>query len=452
LRTFFSRPQRVWLSGEFWKRRLVFWSGGLAVGAAAVAFALAADRAQQGFRSLLALSPYLSLALTPAGLALSVALTRRYFPGSQGSGIPQAMAARQHLDPASRARLLSWRIALGKIALTLLGLATGASVGREGPTVQVGASILNALGRASGGQFKGLILAGSAAGVAAAFNTPLAGIVFAIEEMSRSFEQRTSGLVLSAVIIAGLASLALLGDYTYFGHSAAALTALGDWAAVPLCGVTGGLLGGLFSRALVGAARGVPGRLGRVMRARPVAAAAVIGLLVAAIGIASGSTTYGTGYVEAKALLEGGGHVPASYGILKLLATLLCSISGMPGGIFSPSLAVGAGLGANVAALLPGAPAGAVILLGMVAYFAGVVQAPITAFVIVLEMTDSHTMAIPLMAASLIAYGTSRFIGTEPVYHALSRQFLPKREPSSAAKGLPQPRGRVVEEDAGLGG
>lgn len=423
-----SRSHRVWLSGEFWKRRIVFWCGGLAVGAAAVAFALAADLAQHAFRDLIERWPYASLALTPAGLALSAALTRRFFPGSQGSGIPQAIAARHHMDPAARQRLLSLRIAVGKVGLTLLALATGASVGREGPTVQVGASILHAAGRLSGGTYKGLILAGSAAGVAAAFNTPLAGIVFAIEEMSRSFEQRTSGLVLTAVIIAGIASLALLGNYTYFGHTGAQLEAPLDWAAVPICGVLGGLLGGLFSLALVRAARGLPGRLGRLLRARPVASAAAMGFVVALIGVLSGGTTYGTGYVEAKALLEGDGAVPASYGILKMLATLVCSASGIPGGIFSPSLAVGAGLGANVAALLPQAPAGAVILLGMVAYFAGVVQAPITAFVIVMEMTASHTMAIPLMAAAFIAYGTSRFIGTEPVYHALSTQFLPHRE------------------------
>jgi H+/Cl- antiporter ClcA len=162
------------------------------------------------------------------------------------------------------------------------------------------------------------------------------------------------------------------------------------------------------------------------MRRHPVASAAALGLVVALVGIASGGTTYGTGYVEAQGLIVGGGHIPAGYGLLKLLATTLCSVSGIPGGIFSPSLAVGAGIGANVAALLPHAPTGAVILLGMVSYFAGVVQAPITAFVIVMEMTDSHTMAIPLMAASLLGYGTSRFIGTEPVYHALARPFLPK--------------------------
>ena len=420
-----SRAQRLWLSREFWKRRLVFWIGGLAVGAAAVALALAADEAQRGFRWLIARWPYLPFVLTPVGLALSAVLTRRYFPGSQGSGIPQAIAARQHIDAAARGRLLSLRIAAGKVMLTLLALATGGSVGREGPTVQVGASIMHAAGRASGGQFKGLILAGSAAGVAAAFNTPLAGIVFAIEEMSRSFEQRTSGLVLTAVIIAGIASLGLLGNYTYFGHTAAELGSMIDWLAVPLCGIAGGLLGGLFSLALVRASRGLPGWLGRMLRERPVVSAAAMGLLVALIGYLSGGTTYGTGYAEAKTLLENGGHIPASFGIFKFLATALCSVSGIPGGIFSPSLAVGAGLGANIAALLPFAPAGAVILLGMVSYFTGVVQAPITAFVIVMEMTDSHRMAIPLMAASLIAYGTSRFIGTQPVYRALSVPFLP---------------------------
>src|SRR6185312_556620 len=99
--------------------------------------------------------------------------------------------------------------------------------------------------------------------IAAAFNTPLAGIVFAIEEMSRSFEQRTSGLVLTAVIIAGIASLALLGDYTYFGRSAATLHQLTDWLAVPLCGIVGGILGGAFSGIVVFAARGLPGAAGR---------------------------------------------------------------------------------------------------------------------------------------------------------------------------------------------
>jgi H+/Cl- antiporter ClcA len=426
------RRIRLLLKREAWRRRLVFWCGGLSVGITAVVLTVAANYVQALFGLVVAHWPYLALAITPLGLASSVALTRRYFPGSQGSGIPQAIAARQFEDAAARGQLLSLRIAFGKILLTLLGLLTGASAGREGPTVQVGASVMHAVGRVWAGKHQGLILAGSAAGVAAAFNAPLAGIVFAIEEMSRSFEQRTSGLVLTTVIIAGIASLALLGNYTYFGHTAATLARLEDWAAVPLCGVAGGLFGGLFSKLVVAMASAPRGRAGVFLRRHPVPFAAFCGLLVAGIGILSGGTTYGTGYDQARALLEGNGHVPQSFGFLKFLATALSTVSGIPGGIFSPSLAVGAGLGANIAQLVPGAETGAVILLGMVAYFAGVVQAPITAFVIVLEMTDSNRMALPLMLAALIAYGTARLIGTRPIYHALSENFLPKREAAVA--------------------
>ena len=277
------RRARLVLSRRAWRHRLVFWGGGLAIGIAAVALAIAADYVQAWFRRVVGYSPYLALVITPAGLALSVALARRYFPGSQGSGIPQAIAARRLTETAARTRLLSLRLAAGKIVLTLLGLLAGASAGREGPTVQVGASVMHAVGGVWSGRYPGLIVAGSAAGVAAAFNTPLAGIVFAIEEMSRSFEQRTSGLVVTTVIIAGMASLALLGNYTYFGHTAASLGRLQDWAAVPLCGVAGGLLGALFSQLVVAFARGFPGRGGRALHHHPVLFAALCGLLVAVI-------------------------------------------------------------------------------------------------------------------------------------------------------------------------
>lgn len=151
---------------------------------------------------------------------------------------------------------MSLRIAAGKMILTLFGLLCGASIGREGPTVQVGASVMFAIGRVSPRRQPGLILAGAAAGVAAAFNTPLAGIVFGIEEMSRAFETRTSSLIIAAVIAAGLTSLALAGNYAYFGSSVTSLARGTDWLAVPLCGVVGGLAGGLFSRIVIATARG----------------------------------------------------------------------------------------------------------------------------------------------------------------------------------------------------
>ena len=415
-----------------WQRRAIFLLGGIGVGAAAVALAQLADLAQQAFVLLLAKSRYVVLAVTPLGFMLSAYLTIRLFPNAQGSGIPQAIAARHLTDQAARESLVSIRIAIGKMILTLFGLLCGGSVGREGPTVQVGASIMFALGRVSPRRQPGLILAGAAAGVAAAFNTPLAGIVFGIEEMSRAFETRTSSLIIAAVIAAGLTSLALAGNYAYFGSSAMSLVRGADWLAVPLCGVVGGLAGGLFSRAVIAMARGFKNPLGHAIKGHPLWFAFACGLAVAICGLISGDTIYGTGYVQVKEALDHGTPLPRDFGVLKLLATTFAAISGIPGGIFSPSLAVGAGIGSNIAALFHDAPLGAVMLLGMVSYFAGVVQAPITAFVIVTEMTDNHGMVVPLMAAALIAHFASRMICEEGIYHALAKGFIERGSPASA--------------------
>ncbi|WP_319797643.1 chloride channel protein [Nitrobacter sp.] len=422
-----------------WQRRVIFVAGGVAVGAAAVGLTQASDLAQLLFARLLEKWRYASFVVTPLGFVLSVFLTLRFFPNSQGSGIPQAIAARQLGDHEARGRLVSFRIGVGKIFLTVLGLLCGASVGREGPTVQIGASIMFAIGRMSPRRQPGLILAGAAAGVAAAFNTPLAGIVFGIEEMSRAFEVRTSGLIIGTVIAAGLTSLALVGNYAYFGHTATTLGNGVDWLAVPICGVVGGLAGGLFSRLVILVAFGLPGRLGLLIKRHPLAFAFACGLGVAVCGYLSGDTIYGTGYAQVKHALESEAPLPESFGVLKLLATLFSTVSGIPGGIFSPSLAAGAGLGSNVAHFFPGTPMGAILLLGMVSYFAGVVQAPITAFVIVTEMTDNHAMVVPLMAAALIAYGSSRLVCKEGVYHALAKGFLQRaRADNACASGNAQ--------------
>src|ERR1700757_3875832 len=199
-----------------------------------------------------------------------------------------------------------------------------------------------------------------------------------------------------------------------------------DWLAVPLCGVAGGLAGGLFSRIVILMARGLPGVAGSAIKRNPVGFAFGCGVAVALCGIVSGNTIYGTGYGEVKAAREGGAPLAMNFAPPKFIATAFSTISGIPGGIFAPSLAVGAGLGANIAHFFPTAPIEPIILLGMVSYFAGVVQAPITAFVIVTEMTDNHAMVIPLMAASLIAYAASRLVCPEGINHALAKGFLRK--------------------------
>src|ERR1700679_3555876 len=256
VRTRLRRVTRLPLiSPRQWLRRVVFWVGAVVVATVAIGFAMLADRAGSLLLCPQAPHPWIAFLICPAGLAVSFLLTRYVFPGAQGSGIPQVIAAQQMTDRAAIARVLSPRIAAGKVALTLLGLCCGASIGREGPTVQVGASIMHALGRLLRlprlELERALVLAGGAAGVAAAFNTPLAGIVFAIEELSHSFEARTSGTVLTAVIIAGIATLALSGNYTYFGVTTVSLPLGVGWLAVVLCAAAGGLLGGGFSQILI---------------------------------------------------------------------------------------------------------------------------------------------------------------------------------------------------------
>ncbi len=409
-----------------WKRRIVFWVGALMIGVVSVGFAAAADKAHSLFMAMAASGPYtflIPLLLTPAGFALCAFLAIRVFPNAQGSGIPQAIAARHLREETSRSALLSLKISAGKILLTVVGLFCGASIGREGPTVQVGASIMLAAARFGGmAQARGLILAGSAAGIAAAFNTPLAGIVFAIEEMSRTYEVRANGLVLTAVILSGLAALGLVGSYTYFGETSVMAATRLDWAMVAICGIGGGALGAAFSAGAVTAARRVRRWAQPDPLKRMIGLAVACGLAVAMIGIFSGGRTFGTGYEEARMMLQGETISP-SFFIEKFASTLLSMISGIPGGIFAPSLSVGVGMGATVGSLF-GANIALSALLGMAGYFAGVVQAPMTAFVIIIEMTGNHDAVIPVMATSMLGYITSRLLSPEPLYHALSRPFI----------------------------
>jgi H+/Cl- antiporter ClcA len=447
-----GRLLRHWLQPGPWVRRLVFWGGAVATGAVAVAFAAGSDLALRFCHAAAKQNAFWPWLAPPLGLALVAWLTRRVFPGAQGSGIPQTIAALSLTSTDARNRLLSMRIAVGKFLLTILGLASGASVGREGPTVQIGASIMHSLGRLA--RFpaadldRGLILAGGAAGVAAAFNTPLAGIVFAIEELSRSFEERNSGTIFTAVILAGVTSVALVGNYTYFGSTQASLPESRMWLVVPICGVLGGLAGGIFARCMLRLRRGLPGQLGAMSVHRPVRFAFLCGLVVAFLGWASSGATFGTGYVEARALVQQEVAPNSWFALGKALATLASYATGIPAGIFAPSLAVGAGLGGTLSMYVDFAPGGAVVVLTMAAYFAGVVQAPLTALVIVSEMTGNRSLTLPLMAVALIGRGASALVCRESLYRALALTFL-NSAAAEPAKG-PAP-GAQMGQDANDG-
>ena len=423
-----------YLSVRDWKTRLIFWSGALAVGALAAAFAISSNWMMDLHARIIAHSRWWSLLLSPLALMSVVFLTRRVFPGSQGSGIPQAIAALRTSDDKLRKRVLSLRIAGGKILMTLLGFLSGASIGREGPTIHIGASVMFSLGRFT--RFPphyvrhGLIMAGGAAGIAAAFNTPIAGIIFAIEEMARFYEERATGMLLVAVIIAGIVAMGILGNYTYFGESAAHFSRVRDWIAVPMCGVVGGLLGGGFSQLLVSGTR----RLRSMAEHHALISAGIFGLIIALLGLLSHGGSYGTGYEQARHILENSGEMDPGFPLYKITATLISYLSGIPGGIFSPSLSAGAGLGADLAPFVPYAPLSTVVLLGMVAYFTGVVQTPLTASVIVMEMVNDHSMVFPIMSAAFVALAMSKLVCRTPVYWALAEEFLSESAPPSKGR------------------
>jgi len=407
-----------------WRSRLFFWSGAALVGVCATLLALAGSRADAYFHNWAEHWFWLPFVLTPAGLLAITWATRNLFPGGEGSGIPQAIAAMELKEHTDRSAVLSLRIAIGKGLAIVLGLLCGASIGREGPTVHIAASIMYSLHRVAKFPIhhvrKGLILAGGAAGLAAAFNTPLAGVMFAIEEMSRSFEERITGSLMVAVILAGMTSLMIQGNYTYFGTYSVQMNPYHTVTAILVCGIIGGGAGGLFSTLLV-----VGGRLLKPFRFKhPYLIALGCGLAVAVIGVLSHNTTWGTGYEAARGVLQGTEQASPWYAPLKFMATIFSYLSGIPGGIFAPSLSVGAGLGYNLSGLFPHAPVVAIGLLGMVGYFSGVVQTPITAVIIVMEMTDDHQLLLPLMATSLLAAAVSKLICPEPIYQAMATDFL----------------------------
>jgi H+/Cl- antiporter ClcA len=415
----------VSLSREVWRRRMVFLAGAVAVGVTAVGFAKCADWAQDAYRSLTGAWPLLPLVMTPLGFAVLAYITRRWFPAAAGSGIPQVIAARKSSEERHRLCLLGFPVMIAKMVMTTAALVIGASVGREGPTVQVGASVMFAVaGMAGIGRHNGLVLAGSGAGIAAAFNAPLAGIVFAIEELAKAFTGRINEIIIGSVVIGGAVSWSILGNYPYFGEVSAHLGSSLDWLAVPVCAVLGGVLGGLFSRTMAGIMR-TPPRLIAILRRRPMLFGALCGLAVGGLSIETFGYAAGSGYGETRAGLEQGALIPWWFGFAKLLSTLLSSVSGVPGGLFSPSLAVGAGMGSMAAHIFTFFDARVLMLLMMAAYFSGVVQSPLTATVIVMEMTSDRGMVIPLMATALFAASISRLISREPLYHALARNFSP---------------------------
>ena len=435
-------------SGRIWLDRAIVLGYAIAAGLFVVGFTLASDWVFGGFQRFYRTWPWAVLVTTPMITAGIVWFTLRFFPGASGSGIPQIKAALHPALPDERRFMFaSLRLTVAKIGLGVAGFAAGLSIGREGPSVQVAAGVMQHARRWLSPNTtidgRALLVAGGAAGIAAAFNAPLAGVVFAIEELSGRLEARSSGLIITAIVLAGLVAVSAFGNTSYFG--VIRVPRLGWDALGPglLVTLLAGAAGGLFARLLIASLTRAPERLNRWRARFPVRFAALGGLAVAVIGLVTGGVTFGAGSEAVKQMLQGHDELTPLYTVLKFVATWLTAWCGVPGGIFAPSLSIGAGIGDAVAHLASSDLGPALIALGMAGFLAAVTQAPLTAFIIVMEMVDGHAMVLSLMAAAMLASLISRMI-SRPLYDTLAEHMVGKAVATSEpvqASSSSQPAG-----------
>ena len=436
-----------------WVDRGVVLGYAVLAGLCVVAFTIAADWAFEHFRALERSFPWTVLVWTPTVTALIAYVTRRWFPGATGSGIPQIKAA---IDPDLPADHWGWfaslRLSAGKILLGTAGFVAGLSIGREGPSVQVAAGVMQHarrwLSASSTIDTRALLIAGGAAGIAAAFNAPLAGVVFAIEELAGRMEARASGVIITGIVLAGLVAVSAFGNLSYFGVIRVPQLGWALFGPGLLVSLASGAAGGLFARLMIASLTGAPERINRCRARFPTRFAACGGLAIAVIGLVTGGVTFGSGSESVKQMLAGHDELTPLYTLLKFIATWITAWCGVPGGIFAPSLSIGAGIGDGVAQLAGPALGPALIAMGMAGFLAAVTQAPLTAFIIVMEMVDGHSMVLSLMASAMLASLISRMI-SRPLYDTLAAHMLGAvLSPARDAPGTPdaEPKDAAVGE------
>jgi len=386
--------------------------------------------------------------LVPTLGGLAAGLLLHYLvPNARGSGIPQVKVAY-----AGRGGPLRLRDAVGKFFVGALQIGTGSSLGREGPTVQIAAGLASRIGRLAGlsaDNVRRLLPVGAAAGIAAAFNAPIAAVTFTIEEVVGNLDQTVLSGVIVAAALAAIVERSLLGTHPVFDiPPGAGLDHASSLLLYAALGLVAALLSILFTDSLLALRKGFRGMTVLPGWAKPAVGGLVTGALaVVAMGFVGTSGITGGGYSTLGAALAGklAVDVLLTLCLLKIAATVFSYSSGGAGGIFAPSLFIGGMVGGAVGALdvaiFNHGPAslGAFALVGMGAVFAGIIRAPITSVLIIVEMTGGYSLILPLMIANMLAYGIARHYRPMPIYDALLAQDgidLHQRPIASALSGI----------------
>lgn len=432
------RAKRVFdrISNERLKRNILqaipFWIASLITGLVAVAYARLFSWAEHGSAWLMKHFSYGFFVVTPLCFLLAWWLVVRYAPYARGSGIPQVIAAIELATPKEIHkvnRLLSMKILVVKICSSLLMVLSGGIIGREGPTIQIAGSIFRKINEWLPAWWpaisrRNMIMTGAAAGLAAAFNTPLGGIVFTVEELTKTHISYFRTALFTAVIIAGLTAQALLGPYLYLGYPDVNHLSGSIFLVVILVAVIAGIGGSGMAR-LITLILSYTGR----WKSRRKQLIYIVGcaLVVACMGFLFGGRVLGSGKeIMTQTLFTDDKYLPWYIPLLRMLGSVLSFTTGAAGGVFAPSLGAGAGIGAVLSGWLELSPANTnlVVLAGMAAFLTGVTRTPFTSAILVLEMTDRHNVIFHLMLAAMIASLVSFVIDRHSLYDRLKTGYL----------------------------
>lgn len=393
------------------------------IGIFAVFFAKSCEIAFTYFLYMYHYVSYGIFVIIPLGSFIICYLIKNYFPEAEGSGIPQALALGHTDDMNKLNRFFIPRAILSKYIFVVLGTALGATIGREGSTIQIGATIMTFSKKSlSNRRKKFLLVVGAGAGLASAFNTPIGGIVFVLEELSKGIPQKFNIQKITGIAVAGVVATLLAGNYSYYGRVSRDLLNY-DWKiflVALIVGIFASICNYIFSYLIYYITISPQSKI-NILRKKYIYINSIIcGLLIAFVGIISSGLSFGNGYIESRAALNGSNHLPQLYFIYKMLGSLFSTASGIPGGYFATSLAIGNGIGEFIYHIFAVSNIQQYGLLGMVAFLAALTRAPVTSIVMILQITSSQIFTMPLIIAAIVATWVANLLGKSIYEHQIA--------------------------------
>jgi H+/Cl- antiporter ClcA len=409
-----------------------FWIASLIAGIVAVLYTKVFIVAEDVLLMIVSYRAWLLFILTPVCFVLAWWLTRRFSPYARGSGIPQVIAAIEISSPKTNHlvdKLLSLRIIIVKVCSSLVMAMGGGAIGREGPTIQIASSIYKLVYQILPAWWpkiakRNMIVTGAAAGLAAAFNTPLGGIIFAIEELTKTHFSHFKTAIFSSVIIAGLTAQALLGPYLYLGYPKVDGLSTSIFFGVAFVALLSGLLGSAMSK-LILFVFALKAKF--KFKHHHLIFVLMCAFTMAGLAFFVDKDVLGSGKdIMQKTLFTSDKYVSWYTPLLRIGGPLISFTTGAAGGIFAPALAAGATVGSLVAGWFKESDANAnmLILAGMVSFLTGVTRSPFTSVILVLEMTDRHNVIFHLILAGMVASLAAMLIDKHSLYDHLKIQYI----------------------------